>query len=516
MHRTLRSARTAAALALTLGVALVLPGAAFAGTTEPTPVTTTSTASSTTASTGGSATTTTTTAPSSSSTTSPAPTTSTPAKTTSPTAGLVSGGDSARYGLKAAAALPETSTDPTLVAAGFLERELAVGGHHLENYGYPDYGLTIDAVLALDAAGAGQTEATAATQYIADNITSYISYEPVPAPPQPELYAGATAKALVLAAAQGVNPRAFGGVDLIASLQSLEEPSGRFSDQSQYGNYSNLIGQSLGVIGLTRAGTPPSAASVAIIRANQCSDGGFSLSFGASPCSSDPDVTAFAVQALFAVGGVGDSDAQQGLDYLAGIQGADGGVGGAGPTAPANANSTGLAGQAFLAGGRTAQARSAQAFLRALQYDCSAPVALRGGIAYDSAAKAAATEVTDQDRRSSAQSVLALAGTPLFAVSATGADATAPDLACAASTTSTTTSSTTRTTSSTTSSSSTGGASATSAPADPAAATPVTSATPGSLAFTGSNVAAMVLLAVLLLGAGAVALVVARRKGAHA
>ena len=374
---------------------------------------------------------------------------------------------------------------------------------------FDDLGLTLDSILALDAAGAGQTEATAATQYVADHVGDYIGTT------YGQLYAGSVAKTLLTAVAQGVDPGAFGGVDLVASLQSLETPSGRFSDDAGGSDYSNLIGQSLAVLALQRAGVNPSTDAVGAIRANQCSDGGFSLSFGASPCSSDPDVTTFAVQALIAAAGVSDADAQDGLDYLAGIQGADGGVGGAGPTADANANSTGLAGQAFLAGGRAAQARAAQSYLLDLQYDCAAPASLRGGIAYNAAAKAAATEPTDQDHRSTAQAVLALAGTPLFAVSATGADATAPDLACAATTSSTTTSSTSST-SATTSTTRPAGAvtSATSAQADPADAVPV--AAPGSLAFTGSNVAAMVLLAMLLLGVGAAALVVARRKGAHA
>ena len=153
------------------------------------------------------------------------------------------------------------------------------------------------------------------------------------------------------------------------------------------------------------------------------------------------------VQALLATGGAGDPDADQGLDYLAGIQGSDGGVGGAGPTAAHNANSTGLAGQAFLAGGRSAQARAAQGYLRGLQYGCTYPAAFRGGIAYDRAAFTAAAAkgatVQDQDRRATSQALLALAGTPLYAVSATGADATAPDLACAAPTSTTTSPTTT-------------------------------------------------------------------------
>ena len=139
---------------------------------------------------------------------------------------------------------------------------------------YPDYGVTLDAVLALDAAGAGQTEAAATTKYVADHIGGYIGTDFGPT----ELYAGATAKALLVAVAQGVDPAAFGGVDLVATLQSLETSSGRFSDHSAGGaDYSNLIGQSFAVMALRRAGEATSAASVDIIRANQCADGGFRL-----------------------------------------------------------------------------------------------------------------------------------------------------------------------------------------------------------------------------------------------
>jgi hypothetical protein len=440
---------------------------------------------------------------------------------TSPTAGLVLGGDASRYGLKAAAAGPATSTDPTLVGAGYLVRELAAGDHVFSvvvpDFGtFPDYGVTADAVLALDAAGAGQDEATLATTELAKHAVDYIGFGD-----KTEIAIGATAKLLLLSLAQGVDPRAFGGYDLVATLQGREQVDGHFTDQTKYSDGSNVFGQSLALMALDRGGFPVSAAAVSFLRDQQCTDGGFRL-FYAQPndppaCSSDPDATAMAVQALIAVAGSSDADAVSGLNFLAARQTASGGIGGGGPQTGINANTTGLAGQAFLAGGRSAQARLATSYLSALQYGCDFPAALRGGIAYDQVAYDAqaglgsAAQPQDQDRRSTSQALLALAGTPLYAVSATGADATAPQLACAAATTSTTTSSTTSSSTST----STGGGSNTSAPADPAAA-PAASANPGNLAFTGSNVAAMVLLAVLLLGTGAVALVVARRKGAHA
>ncbi|NNM46066.1 hypothetical protein [Knoellia koreensis] len=573
MHRTsrttLRSARPAAVAALAVGLALLVPGSALAGTTAPTPVTTTtapaptettspttgtgSTGSTTTATGGtgtgtgsGSTTTTsdssTTGTPSSSpkSTSSPSSPSSSSSSTSAPSPRLVPGGNAQRYGM-AAAAGPATSTDPTLVAAHYLVQELVRGEHHfstvVDGVGtFADYGVTADAVLALDAAGAGQTEATATTSYLAEHAVDYIGFGD-----KTEVAAGPVAKLLLVASAQGVDPRAFGGYDLVATLESLAKPNGKYADQSKYGDYSNLFSQSLAIMALDRAGRPVPAQAVSFLRAQQCPGGGFRLFYPATgdqgaPCTdataADPDATAMAVQALIAVASTSDSGAAAGLDYLASRQGADGGIGGGGPQTQRNANTTGLAGQAFLAGGRKAQARLAAEFLGNLQYDCSFPSTLRGGIAYDQTAfgaqKAAGSkaEPADQDRRSTTQAILALAGTPLYAVSATGADANAPALTCAAPTTSTSGTPSTSSSSSSSTSSSTDGTSTTAAPGEPgepgaggsgdAGNQPVASSTPAGLAFTGANLAVTLALAVLLLAAGAAAIAVARRKGSHA
>ncbi len=230
----------------------------------------------------------------------------------------------------------------------------------------------------------------------------------------------------------------------------------------------------------------------------------------------DPDATAMAVQALLAVGGAA-TQAGAGLDYLAALQNGDGAIGGAGPTASPNANSTGLAGQAFLAGGRTAQARATQQYLGSLQYGCDLPAALRGGIAYDEAAYDAqvaagdAAAPSDQDRRSTSQALLALAGVPLGAVTAAGSAAEAPALACATSTpTSTPTSTGTATN---TGGATTGAGSDTGGTVAPvvAAAAPT-----GALAQTGASPLLPVLVGLVLLVAGAVAVYASRRRGAHA
>lgn len=314
------------------------------------------------------------------------------------------------------AAIPDGST-----AGHFLATQLAAGGDHFSVSGYADYGLTIDGVLALDSAHTGQREAARAAAYIVKNAASYNSYKT-------DLYAGATAKLLVFAEAQGLPTASY-----IAQLTSLQQPSGQFKDKSAYGDYSNTIGQSLGVIGLVRAGQPNPAA-VNFLAGQQCGDGGFRMSFTGS-CTGDTDATSLAVQALTAAGGHQAAVARA-VNFIAGKQQADGGVIEPGAQATANANSTGLAAVAFAVAGRSAQAAKAKSFVASLQFGCAAPNALRGGFAFDrktfDAVKAAGAKATvsDQERRATTQAVLAFTQQPYLTIRAGGAT-TAPALSCA-------------------------------------------------------------------------------------
>ncbi len=368
-------------------------------------------------------------------------------------------------------------------AAAFVATTLAAAGDHYVYPGttYLDGGNTIDAILALDGSGAGQDEAATAAGYLSAHLGDYIGSSG-------ETYAGPTAKALLAALAQGLDPHAVGGTDLLATLQGLETSSGRFSDVSSYGDYSNTIGQSLAVVALARAAAPVSAAAVGFLGAQQCPDGGFRVDPAAARCASDPDATAFAVQALLAVPSAPSLDtaaaAAAALDHLVAVQGADGGVASAGGAE--NANTTGVAAQAFAAAGRTGPLTRAQGFLAALQYGCSFPAGVRGGIAFttaDHATRAAvgsAAVPDDSDLRATPQAALALAGGTLVSVTATGAIAGAPAMACPA---------------------------AASPGSATAASTAATSAVAASLAYTGAPLLAQALLGLglVIVGAGAVA-----------
>ena len=541
------SSRAVGVLTLATAAALLAPGTALAATPAPSP-TTSASATTTTSPTSPSAPTTTTgTTTTATGTASPTTSGSTATGTTSPTASgtsTTSGTTAPRSSTNATSpkvAATTSAADPQVpfgagtspkgllagatsaqagYAAGFMVRTLAARGHH---YNYPgstffDGGNTIDAVLGLDGAGLGSTEAASAFAYLTANVGGYIGTD------YSSLYAGATGKALLAVVAQGANPRDVGPkhLDLLAELgKSLgaAEP-GRYSDLPVTGcgyspcDYSNTIGQALDVIGVGRAtGTVPQSAADYLL-AQQCADGGFRGDLGAAggACTSDVDATAFAVQAVIGLQGATDPAAVKALSFLAARQAANGGF--LNSDGQYNANTAGVAAQAFAAGGRAVELARAQQFLASLQLDCTATAALRGGIAFTAADRSTLTKTPgntaalDRALRATPQATLGLAGGDLLTVTSDGASAAAPAATCPTAPSTSTSSSTTTAPAGSPAATTT----AAPAPAAPAAA----SATPGSLAFTGADVAATAVLGLLLLLGGIAAIVLARRKGAHA
>jgi hypothetical protein len=345
--------------------------------------------------------------------------------------------------LGAAAVVPagaQTDPDPATaadLAAGWLAGQL-VDGERLETSfdgtAFPDQGLTADAVLAFAAAGVADTAAAAATGWLgrADVTDAYAGDGDT------GVFAGATAKLILVAQVRGLDPTAWGerGVDLVARLAEREQPDGRFTDLSDFGDFSNPITQSLAIVALARQpGVAPSDAAVDRLLAVRCADGGFAAGLDDDPasCTGAVDGTAAAVQALLAAGRDGDADAiAAALDFLEAAQAAGGGLGTAAGSSP-NANSTGLAAQALAAGGRADAAASAHAYLVSLQAGCDADPADRGAVAFDD------TGVDDRAARATAQAVPGLAGVGLADVSAAGATDAVPAPDCPAPTTTTTT-----------------------------------------------------------------------------
>ncbi|MGH8895169.1 MAG: peptidase [Actinomycetes bacterium] len=258
--------------------------------------------------------------------------------------------------------------------AGWLGRQLDDQSHVISGQFGPVYGQTADVVLALGAAGVGRGAARKATAALQEHVVDYTGGGDAA-----EYYAGSFAKLLVVAAARGTDARAFGTsarADLVAELRALEcrasttgcdaSETGRFSDISQFGDFSNVITQALALLGLERTTQRgPSRAAVTYLLDQQCTNGAFPEALGTATCTGSVDATGYAVQALVAVGSraalAAAGDAGR---WLARRQHGNGSLSG---NAVRNANSTALAAQAFDALDRGKRAREARSFMRRLQ-----------------------------------------------------------------------------------------------------------------------------------------------------
>lgn len=318
---------------------------------------------------------------------------------------------------------PGAAVAPADAALDWLAAELVAHGGLLtvefDGISYPDPGLTLDAVLALAGGGRGDDPAVAAAEaalpgQMPDYLTGFSGGT--------ARAAGAVAKTLLTEEVLGVDLSP--GYDLEPDLRSLMDTSGdhagRFRDREGWGDFSNGLGQALGLLALGRTSGGAPAAAVGYLLDQQCADGSFRLYYDpgttcTDPAAGDPDATAMALMALLtvpndaAVAAAVDSAA----DHLVARQGADGGIAGTGAV---NANTTGLAGAALRAAGAAGPADSAAAFVRSLQWVESC--ADLGAVAYDAAARSAATssgELVDRSQwtRATAQGALGL-GLPAY------------------------------------------------------------------------------------------------------
>ncbi|HWL42815.1 MAG TPA: hypothetical protein VNQ73_07715, partial [Ilumatobacter sp.] len=326
---------------------------------------------------------------------------------------------------------------PTRATIEWLEAELGANGGSLPSPYDPasvDWGLTLDAVLALNRGGRGAAApATTALGLLEASVADYITGESFG--DAGSLYAGALGKTLLSASLQGADVNGFGGRDLEVLSRGAMLTSGlhagRFADVSAWGDYSNVFGQTLNMLGLshTAAGIP--GAAVSFLLDQQCPGGGFRLFFGdvdnaattrgcVDDAAADPDSTALSVQALLAAEpGPSVSAAVAAAEaWLLDVQHDDGAFGGSGPTSASNSNSTGLVGQALWALGSPA-AVGAEDYVRNVRLDAAetagTPAAGEEGvIAYNLAAhddalvNGIAPLTRDQWRRATAQAILAL------------------------------------------------------------------------------------------------------------
>ncbi|MFN0094308.1 MAG: prenyltransferase/squalene oxidase repeat-containing protein [Dehalococcoidia bacterium] len=124
------------------------------------------------------------------------------------------------------------------------------------------------------------------------------------------------AKAALAARATGVDPKAVGGVDLLATVAGgLDKTTNRYATD----DFSNAIA----ILGLACTGNTVPVAAVEAMKKTQLADGGWG--FGGA---SDPDTAAISVQALLAAKvPVADASVAKTLAYFKATQAKDGGWG---------------------------------------------------------------------------------------------------------------------------------------------------------------------------------------------
>lgn len=233
-------------------------------------------------------------------------------------------------------ASPATSTQEALGAGvTWLQAQQAADGSWLGFSGTPDAGVTIDAFLALVAASNSgvAVDLAAATEFITANGIAYA-----------ETGTGQAAKVVMAAVAIGLDPRAFGGVDLI------EEMKDGFNSQTDFYGLS-LYDHALYILAMAAAGEVVPDDAITVVAERQLEDGSWAFDGTKIVGNGDSNTTAIVIQALVAVGATEGDQIMHGLEYLAGIALPGGFSFQPGPGAEPDANSTALVVQALIAAG---------------------------------------------------------------------------------------------------------------------------------------------------------------------
>jgi hypothetical protein len=199
---------------------------------------------------------------------------------------------------------------------------------------------------------------------------------------------GEIERTVLLARVAGMDPRRFGGRNLLAEIEQRRRDDGSISGFVSY--------TAFGVLALRASGASAGPATVRWLISSQNADGGFGV---ARSSASDSDMTGAALQALAAVGRGRGRAAQRAADWLRRNQNDDGGFGQF-KGRDSNSQSTSYAVQGLLAAGAGGEVSSrARGYLVRLQRS-------DGSVAYSSTSSQTPVWVT-------AQALMALEGKPL-------------------------------------------------------------------------------------------------------
>jgi hypothetical protein len=246
-------------------------------------------------------------------------------------------------------------------AADWIAREYQAPDSEIALFGT---GTLIDAMVSLAATG---TESGVALDMLEDLRSAAPDYVGAGATFNP----GSAGKTIHVLEVYGEDVAGFVGSDveaeLRASMQLSGDEAGRFGEALVFEQATAILG-----LALTDDGVPPEA--VAYLATQQCDNGEFTFD-GACPGPGDADTTGIAALALVAGGDVTVS--ADAVSWLLSIQLGDGSIPGYGTP---NTNSTAAAAQAFQAAGEQAAAEAAAGFLAGMQFPDDAPQADAGGL----------------------------------------------------------------------------------------------------------------------------------------
>jgi hypothetical protein len=269
----------------------------------------------------------------------------------------------------------QAATPSARSAAGWLASEID-RQNPFKQEGFPQYGPTLDAFFALSDLRLRKGARGDVLRTLEPDTYQYVGSDG-------ESYAGPTGKLVTAVQLQGRRVARFADGNLLNRLEALVDrngpDAGRAKDDSQFGDFSNTIGQQWVVRALSQADSPLADEALGFLMKQQCDAGWFreSMDSADSTCdggtagqsSPSVDATAYAVEALLAARRNGVNPAPRAMRaalrsagrWLASVQRPNGAFRGAGAV---SSDSTGLAAVALDALGRDARALKAARWIK--------------------------------------------------------------------------------------------------------------------------------------------------------